>query len=164
MSDAVPRESPEHFHPILIQLAKNVKWLLEQSISVEREQIQLQYIQLLTEHNLTTIMTRNVHRVKLKKAVLNYYPPNLLKILGCDIQRSENWLLNWKTMEHPLHHLLLIQFLCENPQKFLLKHNIVLTTSVKTSALLKSHGQVTKSELVLSYAVRQGNLGPPFAT
>ena len=110
---------PEHFHPILIQLAKNVKWLLEQSISVEREQIQLQYIQLFAEHNLTTIMTRNVHRVKLKKAVLNYYPPNLLKILGCDIQRSENWLLNWKTMEHPLHHLLLIQFLCENPSEIL---------------------------------------------
>jgi Tn7-like transposition protein D len=51
--------------------------------------------------------------------MLNYYPTRLLEDLECSIEQSEeNWLAHWTTMSNPLHHLLLIQFLCGTAQEF----------------------------------------------
>jgi hypothetical protein len=114
-----PRLAPAHKSLSLIQLAQNVLWLLEQSISLEPGFVQQQYKQFLTNHDLVTFGGK-VRYTKLKEAFSDYYPADLLEDLGCSIaDSSEGWLANWTTMQHPLHHLLFIQFLGLTPEHFL---------------------------------------------
>jgi hypothetical protein len=106
---------------VLVQLARNANWLLERSLSVEQGYVQQRYLGLLANRGLLTAAGR-VRYAKLKTAVSDYYPPNLLENLGCSIVQSEdNWLADWTRLRHPLHHLLLIQFLCETSEEFFTK-------------------------------------------
>ncbi len=110
------REIPEGIRANLIQLANNVKWLLEQPTLEEYTNIQRHYSELLTNRGFVTI-TGKIRYEQLKEAMLDYYGAPLLENLGCDIVQKATWLKRGKRISHPLHHLLLIQFICGSIQE-----------------------------------------------
>lgn len=119
-------------HLALLQLARDAKWLLEHpSAGTILETMHSRYLRLLIERGLATY-TGSIHVKKILHEFGSYYSPALLKQLNCELRGSNmkksNWLL-WlvrppKHTQHPLHHLLLIQFLgctveefCQLPEK-----------------------------------------------
>lgn len=115
----LPRLTPAHKSLSLIQLAHNVVWLLEHPVSLDPGFVQQQYKQLLAGRGLITVSGK-LRSIELKEGFSDYYPANLLEDLGCNRADSQqNWLAKWTTMHHPLHHLLLMQWLGQTPQHFL---------------------------------------------
>jgi len=155
---------PAHLCAILVQIARNAKWLLEQPVSIDQGYVRQLYLSLLAERGLVATRGR-VRYAKLKKVALDYYPADLLEKLECGIQSKENWLANWTVIRHPLHHLLFIQLLCETTQEFFTKPH-------PTSAPfgngpwpclnpLCSHFQ---ERVITSYTLRHSPLNRPIAT
>jgi len=106
------------FQDILVKLAKNAKWMLDNPVFTEQEDIKKRYLKLFEDCDFITF-TGKLRYTRLKKAVLDYYSAQLLEHLNCGIVPSKkNWLASWATMQHPLYHLLLLQFFCETAQEF----------------------------------------------
>jgi hypothetical protein len=151
-------------HAILVQLARNANWLLEKSLSLEQGYVLQRYLRLLANRGLISA-TGRVQYAKLKTAISDYYPPHLLEDLGCSIVQSEhNWLADWITIRHPLHHLLFIQFLCETSEEFF--------TKLQDSSAPFGHGPWPclnplcshyKERIIKSF-VKRGNQIQPIAT
>ncbi len=111
-------------HNILLKIAQNAAWLLEEHISPLGLTILLKrYRELLAERNLATYNGR-VRVSKLLEEFKRFYPEDLLQRLQCkiDTESEHNWLLRLvrspKGSQHPLRHLLLIQFLGHNAESF----------------------------------------------
>jgi len=111
-------------HQSLLRIAQDVTWLLNQSNFVPGlESIRDRYIKLLIERGLATY-TGQVHIKKLTQALNDYYSPELLKLLQCEIKEGDNnaWFLRLvrspKHSCHPLYHLLFIQFLGYTVEEF----------------------------------------------
>jgi hypothetical protein len=111
-------------HNILLKIAQNAIWLLEEHISPPGLTILLKrYRELLAERDLATYSGR-VRVSKLLEEFKRFYPDELLQRLQCEIdtESEHSWLLRLvrspKGSQHPLRHLLLIQFLGHNAESF----------------------------------------------
>jgi hypothetical protein len=109
----------ERTHQILLKLARDAAWLLEHSSpGTNLSALYNRYLSLLIERRAATY-TGSIHVTKLLSEFINYCSSSLLKQLRCQFtgsdQRKTNWLLRLvrppKHTQHPLYHLLLIQFL-----------------------------------------------------
>ena len=101
----------------LLSIAHDAAWLLSNPQAASGSQsIRSRYIQVLQELNLALDSGR-VHIQKLVTALCNYYTPALLEWLNCGLKYSSSgsWLgqlvRKGDIAQHPLYHLLLIQFL-----------------------------------------------------
>lgn len=106
-------------HRVLLKIARDAAWLLNHPISNSNQTaLYNRYLKLLINRGLATY-TGSIHVSKLLSEFRSYYSPALLKLLHCEFTGSDqlktNWLLRLvrrsKYAQHPLYHLLLIQFL-----------------------------------------------------
>jgi hypothetical protein len=106
-------------HQILLKIARDVSWLLEHpKPEIDLNKLYNRYIRLLIERGLASY-TGSIHVSKLLEEFKRHYSPSLLRLLHCEFSGSDqiktNWLLRLvrppKHTQHPLYHLLLIQFL-----------------------------------------------------
>lgn len=113
-------------HRALLQLARDAEWLLEHpSPGTNLKSLYTRYLPMLVERGLATY-TGSIHVQKLLNEFRSYHPPALLKRLNCELRGSDikksNWLLRLvrapKHAQHPLYHLLLIQFLGHTIEEF----------------------------------------------
>jgi hypothetical protein len=111
--------SSDRDHQALLQVAHDVAWLLEHPISgSELSTLHSRYLRLLVERGLATY-TGCIHVSALLGEFTRHYSPTLLQLLNCEFtgsnQTKTNWLLKLvrppRHAQHPLYHLLLIQFL-----------------------------------------------------
>ncbi len=112
-------------HKILLQIARDVKWLLNDCRIVPGEDVLYQNYRCAVMSNPEWVTKAGRVRVQeLLKAVKNFYPDEVLKRLQCPIneQIRDNWLVQLvrltKRFHHPLRHLLLIQFLRYTASQF----------------------------------------------
>jgi hypothetical protein len=111
-------------HHNILLIAQNATWLLEEHISPPGLTILLKrYRELLAERDLATYSGR-VRVSKLLEEFKRFYPDELLQRLQYEIdtESEHSWLLRLvrspKGSQHPLRHLLLIQFLDRNAESF----------------------------------------------
>lgn len=113
-------------HQALLQAAQDAKWLLSRPFSgISLELLYGRYLRLLVKRGLATY-TGSIHVKKLLAEFTTYYSPALLKLLHCELRggnvEKSNWLLRLarppKHAQHPLYHLLLIQFLGCTAEEF----------------------------------------------
>lgn len=132
-ADAATRSLParcldpsDRDHQVLLRFARDSEWLLGQSFAgSELSKLHNRYLKILIARGLAT-HTRSIHVDKLLNQFCDYYSPFLLKRLNCEFtgsdQMKSNWLLRLvrppKHAQHPLYHLLLIQFLGSTAEKF----------------------------------------------
>jgi hypothetical protein len=106
----------------LINLARDVAWLLNGQVDSDYESLQPSYTNLLISRNLAS-RGGLLKRLELAQALNSYYSPDLLELLQCKI--GEHIERSWSSRvvfnvytNHPLRHLLLIQFLGHTAESF----------------------------------------------
>ena len=111
-------------HVALLKIARDVAWLLnQQGLAPGLASLRNRYLHLLADRELATYSGR-VYTSRLLDAFKFYYSEELLSLLQCEIdqQSQHNWLFRLvrspKSAQHPLHHLLLIQFLGHTTESF----------------------------------------------
>ncbi len=158
------RKAPAHLRTALQRLASNTQWLLEEPTRVEREYLRRQYIGLLVNRGFATT-TGRMRFARLKEAMLDYYPAHLLEDLGCDIKQRGSWLEDWRRIQHPLHHLLFIQLLCETLQEFF-SHPQYLPDPFGSGPwpCLNPLCPHYKAPAIASYALKENHLNQPIGT
>lgn len=113
-------------HQIQLKIALDSVWLLEHpGLGIHLSAIHNRYLRLLIDRRLATHTSR-IHVDKLLNEFKGFYPSALLTQLHCDFSGSDqiktNWLLRLvrkpKHVQHPLYHLLLIQFLGYTAEEF----------------------------------------------
>lgn len=106
-------------HRALLQLTRDAEWLLEHpNPGINLKTLYTRYLRVLVERRLATY-TGSIHVRELLDEFSSYHSPALLKLLSCELRGRDiektNWLLRLvrppKHAQHPLYHLLLIQFL-----------------------------------------------------
>lgn len=106
-------------HQIMLKIALDAAWILENPrLGMDLHTLYNRYISLLVERGLASY-TGSIHVPKLLEEFKSHYSPSLLRLLRCEFTGSDqiktNWLLRLvrpsKHTQHPLYHLLLIQFL-----------------------------------------------------
>jgi hypothetical protein len=119
-------DSSDRDHQALLQVARDVAWLLEHPISrSELSQLHSRYLRMLIDRGLATY-TGSIHVAPLLGEFTRHYSPTLLQLLHCTFTYSDqtktNWLLKLvrppRHAQHPLYHLLLIQFLGCTAEEF----------------------------------------------
>jgi hypothetical protein len=122
-----PIQSENRDHKQLLNIAKAAAWLLEHPHRGESlKALQNRYLQLLFKRKLAAFLG-GIRAEKLIAEFTDYYSPELLKFLHCELSGKEwrkcNWLLRLvrdpKHAQHPIHHLLLIHFLGCSVKEFL---------------------------------------------
>jgi hypothetical protein len=132
-ADVAARTSParhldpsDHDHQVLLRLAHDSEWLFEQSFAgSDLVELNNRYLKRLIARGLATY-TGSIHVNKLLDQFSGHYSPALLKSLNCEFKGGNhvksNWLLRLvrppKHAQHPLYHLLLIQFLGCTAEEF----------------------------------------------
>lgn len=104
-------------HQVLMNLAENAGWLLSQNhISIENSVIRDRYYNQLLKKELA--FYNGKLKNKFCEVFTDFYSPRLLKMLGCEVEKSNrNWVFrlvqNGKTdiLHHPIRHFLMINFL-----------------------------------------------------
>lgn len=111
---------------VLLQMARDVEWLLKRpSSGSELAELHTRYLGLLIERRLATCKG-SIHVRALLDEFTSHYSPTLLQFLHCGFTGSyrmkTNWLLRLvrppKHAQHPIYHLLLIQFLGCTAEEF----------------------------------------------
>ena len=105
-------------HQSLLKIAQDAAWLLAQKDLI-KEPIALRHTYLcqLAKFGLTTYKAGNTNHNKLIAAFKKHYPNEVLVTLSCTIneQSQSNWLFDLvrpgSRFHHPLHHLLMSNFL-----------------------------------------------------
>jgi Tn7-like transposition protein D/TniQ len=106
-------------HQKVFRIAQDAMWLLNHPImDTDLKTLYNRYLSLLIDKGFAGY-TGSLHVVKLLDEFRRFYPPGLLKHLHCEFSGSDhlksNWLLQLvrppKHAQHPLYHLLLMQFL-----------------------------------------------------
>ncbi|XHX76328.1 MAG: TnsD family transposase [Stenomitos frigidus ULC029] len=112
------------YHEILLKIAQDAAWLLKQTTFPSGlEVLSKRYRELLAERGLATYSGR-VRVSELLREFSQFYPNDLLQSLQCEIdtESQHNWLFRLvrspKGSQHPLHHLLLMQFLGHTAELF----------------------------------------------
>ncbi|MBD1847742.1 TniQ family protein [Cyanobacteria bacterium FACHB-63] len=112
-------------HQVLLKIAQDAIWLLEQRRLVPGFSVLRNcYLRLLTDVGLAS--ENKVYVSKLLNTFKNYYSFDLLKQLQCEVdeQKPSVWLarlhkdFGLSKTNHPLRHLLLIQFLGRTAEEF----------------------------------------------
>jgi hypothetical protein len=112
-----PMDASDSSHAALVQIAQDSDWLLGQhGLTAGFEPLQQRYVTLLIERGLASY-TGTVRDQRLIRAFVEHYPQDFLVRLGCELDPTNRY--NWLTClvqetpyaQHPLHHLLLMQFL-----------------------------------------------------
>jgi hypothetical protein len=119
---AHPLDLEDQKHHVLLLLARDAAWILGAQIEAPgHELLRRRYQHLLLEHNMSSY-TGTVKHTPLKARFLDYYSTDLLERLGCGLELRYHWLRrlinDWKRTRHPLHHLLLMQFLKTPAEEF----------------------------------------------
>jgi hypothetical protein len=124
----VPRllDLSNHSHQILLKIARDVAWLLSQRNLVPGLQsLRNRYLKVLLDHRYASYHGI-VHGLSLINAFKSFYSNSLLGQLQCQLDKPSDstWLYrlvkpykNTK-VNHPLRHLLLIQFLGHTAEEF----------------------------------------------
>lgn len=120
-----PLDREDKSHQVLVRLASDAAWLLDQNLTHDNESLRAGYRTLLIDRGL---MSRSglMQTQKLMQAFSDIYPHTLLAAPRCEVDaKSDN---NWVTLllsdrkkgrsHHPLRHLLLIQFLGYTAESF----------------------------------------------
>jgi hypothetical protein len=111
-------------HKVFFNLARNAQWLLSHpNLNSDLLSVRKRYQSLLAEKDLATYsgMNRLQHLIE---AFSNYYNAEILQLLQSqlDEQSEQNWLFRLvrttKGFQHPLRHLLLINFLQLTAEEF----------------------------------------------
>lgn len=111
-------------HQVLIMLAENAGWLLSQNhISIENNVIRDRYYNQLLKKQLA--FYNGKLRNDLLEAITGFYSPELLEMLGCEIQQNNrNWTFRivkksqTNVLHHPVRHLLMMNFLGFSAKEF----------------------------------------------
>lgn len=115
-----------HVHKVTLKLAQDAAWLIGQnSCGSDLSEIHGRYLRLLIDRGLATY-TSSIHVRELLGEFRKHYSAELLELLHCEFtgadQLKTNWLLQLvrppKHAQHPLYHLLLMQFLQCTPEEF----------------------------------------------
>jgi hypothetical protein len=113
-------------HRVLLKIANDAVWLLKNPGEGSGfNALRNRYLGLLIDRGLATY-TDNIHVSALLAEFTKYFSRTLLKLLHCEFtgrdQIKTNWLLRLvrtpKYAQHPLYHLLLIQFLGCTAEEF----------------------------------------------
>jgi Tn7-like transposition protein D/TniQ len=113
-------------HTTFLKIARDAEWLLNQRDLVCHPKIlRNRYLLLLIERGLATY-SGCIRASELLESFKTRYSPALLKRLHCEFsgrdQEKDNWLLrlvrNPKNAQHPIHHLLLMDFLGITAERF----------------------------------------------
>jgi Tn7-like transposition protein D/TniQ len=112
-------------HQVLVRLASDAAWLLDQNLTHDNESLRVGYRTLLIGRGLMS-QGGLMRTQKLMQAFSELYPHTLLAALRCDIDaKSSNiWVtlllsdLKRGKIHHPLRHLLMIQFLGSTAESF----------------------------------------------
>lgn len=114
-------------HAVLLRLAADASWLLNRrhDLTGDLDGLRNRYLALLIKRGLASY-SGCIRSGKLLARFRKHYPPSLLKTLRCEFvganQEKSNWLLHLvrspKNAHHPLHHLLLINFLGISAEHF----------------------------------------------
>lgn len=117
-----PLDPDNREHQALLCLAKDAAWVLSARINVPYQSgLRRKYLRLLLERGLATYGGK-VRHTPLNEQLLNHYTPALLERLRCGLHGQYHWLRhlanNWTIAHHPLHHLLLMQFLKCSAKEF----------------------------------------------
>lgn len=124
---ARPLDVSDSKHAVLLKLAADASWLLDQRriLTNSLEGLRNRYQALLIERGLASY-SGGIRSGKLLDAFRKRYPPSLLKALRCEFQganqEKDNWLLRLvrkpSHSHHPLRHLLLMNFLGVSAEQF----------------------------------------------
>jgi hypothetical protein len=111
-------------HEILLKIAHDAAWLLQHTTSPPGlDVLSKRYRELLAERGLATYSGR-VRVSELLREFCQFYPNDLLQSLQCgiDTESQHSWLFRLvrspKGSQHPLRHLLLMQFLGHTAESF----------------------------------------------
>ena len=113
-------------HQILLRIAQDAMWMLNHPImGTNLKTIYDRYLRLLIDKGFASY-TSSIHVVKLLNEFRRFYPTGLLKRLHCEFSGSDHVKSNWvlrlvrppKHAQHPLYHLLLMQFLGCTAEEF----------------------------------------------
>jgi hypothetical protein len=116
----------DHNHQVLIQIARDVVWLLKHpGTGSDLSALHKRYLKLLVDRGLAT-GTGSIHVTALLGEFTRCYSASLLKFLHCAFTGSDHTKTNWLLRlvrppthaQHPLYHLLLIQFLGSTAEEF----------------------------------------------
>lgn len=118
-----PLDSKDKAHNALLKVARDAAWILSNRIEVpDQTVLRRRYLRLLLDRKLASPSGFMVRHDRLKTQFLEYYSAELLQRLGCGLELRYHWLrrlLNaWERSRHPLHHLLLMQFLDCSAEEF----------------------------------------------
>jgi len=123
-----PIEAPSNLFNTLLFIAKGAAWLLQQKeLSPGLEFLRTAYTHALISRDLATYSGR-IRMTELQEAFVAYYPDNVLSYFCCTLNRQspDNWLARLirkpDGSQHPLQHLLLMQFLGCTPETLFLEN------------------------------------------
>jgi hypothetical protein len=112
-----PLDLSNPLHQNLVKISQDANWLLNQpNFTPGLESIRARYLSVLVDRGLANY-SGQVRIRQLLEAFKNYYPPNFLNLLQCEIREEDknNWLFRLlrspKQSRHPLYHLLFINFI-----------------------------------------------------
>ncbi len=113
--NAKPIDPSNHNHQAHLQIARDAAWLLNQDITgTEQRILRGRYLSLLIDRDFASYKGL-VKASKLRKEFQEYFSNDLLTELHCQLERRCNWLTRivqtLRGAMHPVHHLLLMQFL-----------------------------------------------------
>lgn len=120
-----PSETPPFMHNVLIEIAWDVAWLLDQSsLSPGYELLRENYLALLYERKLAK--RERIYSLELRERLRGSLPHGLLELLQCDFdaQKDHSWPcqiiknLRQGKAHHPIRHLLLIRALGHSAESF----------------------------------------------
>jgi hypothetical protein len=112
------------WHSVLLALAKDAAWLLEQHGLVPGYQRLKQLYQALFQGKDLTTFRGLIHRDSLHQRCREEYPDELLNLLQCPLRvnNGKSWVFNvihrWSRFHHPLRHLLVIRLLSATAETF----------------------------------------------
>ncbi|MBD2340122.1 TniQ family protein [Calothrix sp. FACHB-156] len=112
-------------HIILLRIARDIKWLLNDCRLVPSlEALYQKYISIVKNNPELVTYTGRIRVQELLRIFKNYYPAKILDLLQCPLDEKirDNWLAQLvrypQRVHHPLRHLLLIHFLGYTAQEF----------------------------------------------
>lgn len=118
-------ESNDRLSELQAELAHNARWLLENArFAGYQESHRNRYVHLLYERGFCTY-GGVLDRQKLANELISYYSHDLLVRLKCEVRTNgaEDWVNRFvhrtERVIHPVHHLLLLQFLGQTVERFL---------------------------------------------
>lgn len=160
-------DSSSHDHSVLLRIARDAAWLLEHPIpGTYLKEIHNRYLNLLLEHGLAT-HTGGIHARALKSEFESYYSLTLLRTLGCAFTGSDqaktNWLLRLvrppRNSQHPIYHLLLIQFLGHTVEEFFLPHHAPNTFGEGPWPCLNPAAEHYREQIIQEYTLSSRTRG-----